>query len=123
MDKIYRYRVSDGAFLNKIDVDAGSIVFSDCRWDASKSGTLALFNDDTLNLIDTERWVVRTHVPDCLSFDLQENLVFTSMNKKSEPMKFGYFEIYDYKQLIEMAKVQLEGMTLSEEMRNKYGIT
>ena len=123
VDKIYRYRVSDGAFLNKIDVDAGSIVFSDCRWDASKSGTLALFNDDTLNLIDTERWVVRTHVPDCLSFDLQENLVFTTMSKKAEPMKFGYYEIYNYKQLIEMAKEQLEGMTLSEEMRNKYGIT
>ena len=123
VDKIYRYRVSDGTFLNKIDVDAGSVVFSDCRWDDSKSGTLALFNNDTLNLIDTQRWVVRTHVPNCLSFDLQENLVFTTMNKGSEPMKFGYYELYDYKQLIEMAKQQLEGMTLSAEMRNKYGIT
>ena len=27
------------------------------------------------------------------------------------------------RKLIEMAKEQLEGMTLSEEMRNKYGIT
>ena len=123
VDKIYRYRVSDGAFLNKIEVDAGSSVMNDCHWDDSKSGTLALFNDDTLNLIDTERWVVRTHVADCLSFDLQENLIFTNMNKGSEPMKFGYYEIYDYKQLIEMAKEQLEGMTLSEEMRAKYGIT
>ena len=121
-DKVYHYRVSDGTFLNKIDVDAGSVVCSDCRWDDSKPGTLALFNDDTLNLIDTERWVVRTHVPDCLGFDLQENLVFTSMNKGSEPMKFGYYEIYNYKQLIDMAKQQLEGMTLSTEMRAKYGL-
>lgn len=122
VDKIYRYRVSDGMFLNKIDVEAGSIVYSDCRWDDSQPGTLALFNDSTLNLIDTQHWVVRTHVPDCLSFDLQENLVFTTMNKGSEPMKFGYFQIYDYQQLIEMAKTQLEGMTLSEEMRAKYGL-
>ena len=121
-DKVYRYRVSDGAFLNKIEVDAGSLVYSDCRWDDSKPGTLALYNDSTLNLIDTERWVVRTHVPDCLSFDLQENLIFTTLNKGSESMKFGYFEIYDYRQLMEMAKQQLEGMTLSEEMRNKYGL-
>ena len=121
-DKVYRYRVSDGAFLNKIDVDAGSIVYSDCRWDDSNPGTLALFNDDTLNLIDTQRWVVRAHVPDCLGFDLQENLIFTTTNKQDEPLKFGYFEIYDYRQLIEMAKEQLEGMTLSTEMRAKYGL-
>ena len=71
VDKVYRYRVSDGTFLNKIDVDAGSVVRSDCRWDDSKDGTLALFNNNTLNLIDTQRWVVRTHVADCLGFDLQ----------------------------------------------------
>ena len=123
VDKIYRYRANDGAFLCKIDIDAGSVVLSDCRWDDSKPGTLALFNNDTLNLIDTQRWVVRTHVPNCLSFDLQENLIFTTMNKASEPLKFGYYEIYDYKQLIEMAKQQLEGITLSAEMRNKYGLT
>ena len=122
VDKVYRYRVSDGTFLNKIDVDAGSVVRSDCRWDNSKDGTLALFNNNTLNLIDTQRWVVRTHVADCLGFDLQENLVFTTMSKKSEPMKFGYYEIYNYKQLIDMAKQQLEGMTLSTEMRAKYGL-
>lgn len=122
VDKIYRYRVSDGAFLNKIDVDAGSVVMSDCRWDDSKPGTLALFNNDTLNLIDTERWVVRTHVPNCLSFDLQNGLIFTTMNKGTEPMKFGYYEIYDYEELIEMAKQQLDGMTLSAEMRIKYGL-
>ena len=122
VDKVYRYRVSDGTFLNKIDVDTGSVVLSDCRWDDSKDGTLALFNNNTLNLIDTQRWVVRTHVADCLGFDLQENLVFTTMSKKSEPMKFGYYEIYNYKQLIDMAKQQLEGMTLSTEMRAKYGL-
>ena len=44
------------------------------------------------------------------------------MSKKSEPMKFGYYEIYNYKQLIDMAKQQLEGMTLSTEMRAKYGL-
>lgn len=120
---IYRYRVSDGVFLNKIEMDNGDIiVMDDCRWDASQPGTLALYNHDTLNLIDTERWVVRTRVPGCLSFDLQENLVFTTMSKKSEPKKFGYFEIYDYRQLIEMAKAQLEGLTLSPEMRAKYGV-
>ena len=121
-DKLYRYRVSDGAFLNKIELDAGSYLAADCRWDDSLPGTLALFNDDTLNLIDTERWVVRTHVPDCLSFDLQENLIFTCQSKQTEPLNFGYYEIYDYKQLIEMAKEQLDGMTLSAEMRTKYGL-
>ena len=120
--KLGQFHLKCSAFLNKIEVDAGSSVMNDCRWDDSKSGTLALFNDDTLNLIDTERWVVRTHVADCLSFDLQENLIFTNMNKGSEPMKFGYYEIYDYRQLIEMAKEQLDGMTLSEEMRTKYGL-
>lgn len=122
-DKVYRYRVSDGLFQCKIDVDAGSIAMSDCRWDDSKPGTLALFNNDTLNLIDTERWVVRTHVDNCLSFDLQKGLVFTSMAKDNGTLAFGYYELYDYKQLIEMATEQLDGMTLSAEMRAKYGIS
>jgi len=121
-DKVYRYRVSDGAFLNKIDVDAGGNVLYDCRWDDSQPGTLALYNRETLNLIDTERWVVRTHVDSCLGFDLQNGLIFSTVNKLEEAYHFGYFELYDYKQLIEMAKAQLDGMTLSQEMRTKYGI-
>ena len=122
-DSVYRYRVSDGAFLNKIDVAADGSVILNCRWDNSQPGTLVLYNRDTLNLIDTERWVVRTHVDGCWGFDLRSGLIFTSQNKVNETMRFGYYEIYDYRQLIEMAREQLDGMTLSAEMRNKYGIT
>ena len=120
---IYRYRASDGAFLNKIEMNNGSIaVLDDCRWDDSQPGTLALFNNDTLNLIDTQRWVVRTQVENCLSFDLQNGLIFTSQNRFGEPIRLGYYEIYSYGQLIEMAHRQLDGMTLSPEMRIKYGL-
>ena len=54
---------------------------------------------------------------------LQKNLIFTTRNKGSEPLAFGYYEIYDYKQLIAMTKEQLGETTLSTEMRAKYGIT
>ena len=120
---IYRYRISDGAFLNKIEMDNGNVsITSDCRWDDSQPGILALFNNDTLNIIDTQRWVVKTRVDDCLSFDLQKGLIFTAQSGFDNRMHFGYYEIYDYRQLIEMAKAQLEGLTLSPEMRAKYGV-
>lgn len=121
-DKIYRYRVSDGAFQSKIDVDAGGTALNDCRWDDSQPGTLALYNRETLNLIDTERWVVRTHVESCLGFDPEKGLIFSTVNKVDEAFHFGYFERYAYKELIEMAKTQLGDTTLSAEMRAKYGL-
>ena len=120
---IYRYRVRDGAVLNKIDVDAGKTVLFDCYWDDSQPGTLALYNQETLNLIDTQRWVVRTQVNSCLGFDLEKGLIFSSVNKLDEPLNFVYYEIYDYLDLIAMAKQQLGDITLSQEMRSKYGIS
>ena len=120
---VYRYRVSDGTVLNKIDVDAGATVLFDLFWDDSREGTLALYNQETLTLIDTQSWVVRTHVDNCLGFDLEQGLIFSTVNKLNEPLNFVYYELYDYRDLIDMAKQQLGDSALTAEMRVKYGLT
>lgn len=120
-EKVYRYQASSGAFLNQMDVDAGSAV-GDCRWDDSQPGTLALFRGDTLNLLDTARWVVRAHVDDCLGFSLEEGLILTAQRDEDQGLHLGYYKLYSYEDLIERAKQQLGDTALSPEMRGKYGI-
>ena len=119
---VYRYRSEDGAFRSKIDVDAGSSVI-DCRWDDSQPGTLALFNNDTLNLIDTERWVVRTQVADCVGFCLRENLIFTAQSGQDHSLQLGYYTLYKYQDLIDIAKAQLGDAQLTAQMRSQYGLS
>ena len=103
---ICRYGISDGTLLGEVSMERQS-VSSRILWDFD-SGKLALQNNTSLYLIDTERMTLQASVPyDCLAFDLQEGIVIVEDASDPENYRIGYFNLYDYKDLLAMANDQL----------------
>ncbi len=120
-NSIYRYSVKDGIFLNKIQLT--SRITNDTVWDFSQNGLLAVFTSDTLNIIDTESWTLRSLVPRCCGYILNEKTVCTLiLNNETKEYELGYFKMLDTESLISKAKEKYPGVTLSEQQKTRYGI-
>ena len=122
LDRICRYSIEDGSFLGQIDVELGGYLSENLCWDNSRQGTLALYNDETLCLIDTESWVVRSRVESCMGFCLEEGITYAVSTDEDGQTHFGYYSLYDYEDLIAMARQQLGDTTLTDELRSRYGL-
>lgn len=119
-NKLYCYGV-DGTLISEMDIVGAAIPF-DCSISSAGEGKISVLVDDRLNLIDTDYWQSYTTVEGCLHYAPEQQYIFT-VSYLDDGTVIGYYEEYDLQELIYRAYEQLNGLDVTEEQRNRYGLS
>ena len=104
-----------------MDIVGAGIPF-DCSISSAGEGKISVLVNDRLNLIDTDYWQSYTTVAGCLHYAPEQQYIFTVSYLDDETV-IGYYEEYDLQELIYRAYKQLNGLDVTEEQRNRYGLS
>lgn len=93
-------------------------------WTLTANGDLFLNIFNAGNLIDRDTWQLRSWIPECVAYLPQSNQVVAS-GRESETgdMKIGAFPLYSLEDVKTMAEKALKGYTLTQEQKDRYGIS
>lgn len=119
-EAICRYDFS-GQLLTEIPISPVSTPFH-CTISISDGGTLAILVDNQLSLINTSDWQCYASITDCLYYDYKNGIIYTT-GVIDEIRQVGYYTEYDLNDLMEMAKEQVGNLQLTDEDKEKYGIS
>ena len=83
---------------------------------------MAILVDNQLSLINTSDWQCYASITDCLYYDYKNGIIYTT-GVIDEIRQVGYYTEYDLNDLMEMAKEQVGNLQLTDEDKEKYGIS
>lgn len=117
----------DGTLLSRMDLDVYTSFYYNATvtegkqigitWSFTGSGDLILNVFGLGNIIDCSQWGVRAYVLNFKTYDPQTDRLICYNESQ-----LGYFPRYTTAQVMEIAREQLNGYTLSEEEKSSYGI-
>ena len=124
--QLLRY-AQDNTPLSQTDLHVYTNFYSNCvptagkgmniHWDFTADGELVLNVFGLGNIIDCTCWDVRAYVLNYKAYDAQGDRLVCYIESQ-----LGYFPRYTTAQVMELAVEQINGYTLSDELKTYYGI-
>ena len=120
---LYRYNAETGTLLGQSDLTVPG------TWDErvdfkfnDENGLLYLQLGDTLNMIETETWYEETSIQRCFGYHAPSDRFYVYSHPIETVYNVGYFSRYSVNDLIKKAGDILNGNTMPDEVKAKYGI-
>lgn len=120
-NSLYCYSLTDGSFLSKINLSLPTYV-SDFVWEAVDDRHLAIYTNGVLNLLDIDALTLKACISDCSGYSFADNIVFMGAEDDDGSFSMGYYTIYSYQDLLDMARKQLGDTALTPAQVSEYGI-
>lgn len=98
-------------------VTSSSFDPSQISWSFAEDGSLVLGVLRMGNVIDCGTWQKRAYIPNCYGYLPGQNAVLVLNGNQS-----GTFPLYSMEDVVAMAREALNGCTMAEEQRAKYGL-
>lgn len=124
--KLHRFS-TDGTRLSQTALQIYTSFYTNCipaegkqidiGWDFTDKGDLILNVFGMGNIVDCTQWEVRAYVPQYKGYDAQQDRLVCYIESQ-----YGYFPRYTTAQVMQIAREQLNGYTLSDELKADYGI-
>ena len=124
--QLMRFR-TDGTYLSKADLHVYTTFYNACMpkegkqidigWDFTDKGDLILDVFGMGNIVDRTQWEVRAYVPGYRGYNASGDRLICYIESQ-----YGYFPRFTTEQVMEIAREQLGGYTLSAELKKNYGI-
>lgn len=124
--QLIRFR-TDGVRLGQTSLQVYTSFYTNCvptegkkmdiGWEFTDKGDLLLDVFGMGNVVDCTQWEVRAYVPEYKGYDEQSDRLICRIESQ-----YGYFPRYTTEQVMQLAREQLGGYTLSDEVKTDYGI-
>ena len=119
-----RYDIESGDMLDETMIEISAFAASGLKCTESDDKSLLFFqNEGILNIIDTNEWITLCSIHNCIGYYKPKDIILTYGYAQDGQNKVGYFKHYTIGDLIEKAHSILQGATLSDELKDKYGLT